>query len=195
MPDRHSVAGHRTAGRCTFGQIALNSAIVQKRSVHPSSLVPRQATRRWRILSAAGALLLLLGMPACESRPAPDPCKSMRHSGASGNVVSVDLETDELFLRITQTRTGARRDRTMVYKFEPESEIYIDDALRELADVKVGDSANIISHPDPLREGGTVAVLVVIDRNEPPLPDPDWMNPNTRVATPAEDPQNPQIQE
>lgn len=125
-------------------------------------------------------------MPACESRPTPDPRDGLEHAGAAGTVLSADLTTDELFLRVDPTRSGSTNARTMVFKIEPETEVFIDDALRELSEVKVGDKAKIVSYLDPMSEGSNIAVAVVIQREQPPLPEPDWMNPNTRAARTAE---------
>lgn len=150
-----------------------------------SGLLRRLGLRHKRVRLTFGVALLLLLVPACETRPSPDPRKPLEHEGTAGTVVSVDLETDELFLRVTPNHPGGKLDRTMVFKVEPETETFIDDALRGLSEVKIGDTANVISHPDPLREGGNIAVAIVIDRQTPPLPDPDWMNPNTRAAASA----------
>lgn len=120
-------------------------------------------TARMLTLSLA---LLVVGCP-----PAPP---ERTHVGVTGTVQEVRPATGELVLSWPDTRGTRRLQDVDSFLLTPDSEIYVDDRVSNLADVRVGDAIEVLGYldtaPPPVR---VIVSLAHVWRHEPPPPAPD----------------------
>ncbi len=133
-----------------------------------------------RLLVWAGALTLIAG---CEK-----PVETKSFQGFDGTVISVDLQTSELFLRLgndSSTRDG--RPRTLVWLVNDTSETYVNDRVASLGAIRPGDHAEILGYrdTDPDRPAQYIVSVAHI-RREQPVPEPPDLTIPTATPTTEE---------
>jgi hypothetical protein len=123
------------------------------------------------VARTARMLTLTLALLATGCPPAPP---ERTHLGVAGTVAEVRPAADELIVTWPQTRGTRRLPDVGSFLLTPDSEIYVDDKVSSLADIRVGDAIEVLGYLDtgapPVR---VIVSLAHVWRLEPPPPVPD----------------------
>lgn len=124
-------------------------------------------------------LALLFGVAGCRQAPQPPA-----YRGLVGEVFSTDLETSELFVRYREPGFGSAASGTQVCLLTPESEIFLNDRVSDLAALENGDRVEVIGHVDRANRQRLVVGTAYVTRRVdiPPGPELPVVPPPTASA-------------
>ena len=137
-----------------------------------------------RLLPASRTSALALGLLAvCATGACSRQAPSNRHEELSGIVEALQPETGRLTLRNTGTRPEPADDQKVSCLLTNDTEIYINDRVRSLDAIQVGDTIELFGYRDPNpRAERFIVRMAYIARNEAPPPEPD-LSPRTAERT------------
>ncbi|MBN2445746.1 MAG: hypothetical protein JXO22_03420 [Phycisphaerae bacterium] len=125
-------------------------------------------------------IVLLAVLAGCDQPPELE-----KHVGFVGTVSRVDDETNELLVRVSERRHGGHwAPSTKVFLVTAQSEIYINDMVRPMADIAPGDNAEVLAYVDPEHRTRYIVSLAHIANEQPKPTPPDLSIPP--VAAPPE---------
>lgn len=109
----------------------------------------------------------------CERPPEPRGFEDF-----AGAVSSVDAERGEMFVQLDALPARPRGwIRPVVYKLTAESELFINDMARPLADVRSGDRVEVLGVRDEEEPNWVIVSVAYLKRDAPPPEPPELRQP------------------
>ncbi len=109
---------------------------------------------------------------------------SNRHEVLTGTVESLQADIGQLTVRLPGLRPEPDDDQKVICLLGSDTEIYINDRVREIGAIETGDPIELIGYRDPSpRAERFVVRLAYITRNEPLPPEPDLALKTTPLTT------------
>lgn len=121
----------------------------------------------------ACALGLVLGwLSGCQRQTPPSAFET-----CWGRVEDCNVESGEWSLRVTQSRQPALQDQVVTCVVTKDSEIYVNDLLRRIDAVQVGDEVLVVLSAEAAGPERYVVCMAQIRKELPPPPRPNWAGP------------------